>query len=216
MMSEQTQHPTEKIYNDPISVAQRTRQRVHFAAPSDKTAMLLHIVQNSDQLHAVVVTKTKRVADTLAAHLNQKEVHAASAHGSKRAQENDAAAKAFNAGELSVIITTDMVLPSLSLSDITHLISYDLPTEPEYYLNRMGCLNEVGEAVALVSEEQEVALLDIERVMRQQISEEKLEGFEPAPFSADEMMPKSRDKKKKPRHRKKRSKKSDETEPTER
>jgi len=214
-MSEPTQTTTQKIYYDPISVAQRTSQKRYLVAPSDKTAMLTHIVQNSNKIQAVVVTQTKRTADALSAHLSKLEITTASAHGSKRAQENEATAKAFNEGEISIIITTDMILPSLKLNNITHLISYDLPTEPEHYLNRMGCLKEVGEAIALVSEAQEVALLDIERVMRHEISEEELEGFEPAPFSVDNIMPKSSDKKKKPRHRKQKSKKATSTETTE-
>ena len=214
-MSETTQPTTQKIYYDPISVAQRTPQKLYHVAPSDKTAMLTHIIQNTKDIRLIVMTKTKRMADTLATHLNSLEITATSVHGSKRTQEIEAATLAFNEGELAVIITTDMILQSLKLDNITHLISYDLPSEPDHYLNRMVCLKEVGEAIVLISEDQEVELLDIERVMRHEISEAQLEGFEPAPFSVDTVMPKSRDKKKKPRHRKKKSKKATNSETTE-
>ena len=210
-MSDQT---TEKLYYDPISVAQRTPQKLHLVNTQDKQALLLHLIKNMSELHVVVITKTKREADTLSTYLNTQDVKSVSVHGSKRAAINEAATKAFEAGELSVLITTDMILQSLTLSNITHLISYDLPTEPEQYLKRMACLNEKGEAIAFVSEDQEVALLDIERVMRHEITEEAIEGFEPSAESINPA-PTPKDKKKKPRHRKKRRKSADKTEPTE-
>ena len=204
-MPEQTEQPTEKIYYDPISVAQRTKQKLHLVAPCDKAAMLVHILKTSENVHAIVITKTKREADTLSAYLNNQSINAAAVHGSKRAEENETSAKAFEEGELAVLITTDMILRSLELSNVSHLISYDLPTEPEHYLNRMACLNEQGEAIALVSEEQEVELLDIERVMRHEIPEEEIEGFVPTAES-DVTPQRTKDKKKKPRHRKQKRK----------
>jgi len=204
-MSEQTQKPTEKIYYDPISVAQRTKQKLHLVNSRDKRDILAHILKNIGDLHAVVITKTKREADALSVYLNKQDIRTASVHGSKRVEVNEASTKAFEDGELAVLITTDMILKSLELSNISHLISHDLPTEPEHYLNRMDCLNERGEAIALVSEDQEVALLDIERVMRHEIPEEEIEGFVPTPESEITPQP-TKEKKKKPRHRKKKRK----------
>ena len=206
-MSEQTTQPTEKIYYDPISVAQRTKQTLHLVATSDKVAIIAHIIKGTKDVHAVVITKTKRSADALSTYLNRQEITATSVHGSKRVQDNEAAAKAFDEGKLTVLITTDMILQSLELTSITHLISHDLPTEPEHYLSRMGCLNERGEAITLVSEDQETELLDIERVMRYEITEEALEDFVPIQESEVDATPQQpKDKKKKPRHRKKKRK----------
>ncbi len=212
-MSEQTEQSTEKIYYDPISVAQRTKQKFHLVANSDKAAILAHIIKNITDLHAVVITKTKREADALSVYLNKLEIKTASVHGSKRAEEIETSTKAFEDGEVAVLITTDMILKSLELSNISHLISYDLPTEPAHYLSRVDCLNERGEAIAFVSEEQEVELLDIERVMRQEIPEEKIEGFVPAPESEITPQP-TKDRTKKPRHRKKKRKAASTTQET--
>ena len=204
-MSEQTQEPTEKIYYDPISVAQRTKQKFHLVNSGDKRDILVHILKKIEDLHAVVITKTKREADALSVYLNEQQIKTASVHGSKRAEVNEASTNSFEEGELAVLITTDMILKSLELSNISHLISHDLPTEPAHYLSRVDCLNERGEAIAFVSEEQEVELLDIERVMRQEIPEEKIEGFVPTPES-DETPQRTKDRTKKPRHRKQKRK----------
>ena len=207
---------TEKIYYDPISVAQRTKQKFHFVDNRDKRDILVHILKNSEDAHAVVITKTKRDADALSVYLKGQSINAAAIHGSKRVQENEAAAKAFDEGELTVLITTDMILQSLELINITHMVSYDLPTVPEHYLSRMGCLNERGEAIAFVSEEQEVELIDIERVMRHEIPEEEVEGFVPTPESEANTAPqRTKDQKKKPRHRKQKRKAANKAKETE-
>ncbi len=206
-MPEQTEQSTEKIYYDPISVAKRTKQKLHLVASCDKAAMLAHIIKNSDDVHAVVITKTKRDADALSVYLKGQSINAAAIHGNKRAQENEAAAEAFGAGELNVLIATDMILQSLEFSNITHMVSYDLPTEPDHYLSRLGCMNEQGEAIAFVSPEQENELFDIERVMRHEIPEEEVDGFVPTPESEANATPQpTKDKKKKPRHRKQKRK----------
>ena len=206
-MPEQTEQPTQKIYYDPISVAQRTTQLLHVVDTEDKPSMLAHILKSCDDLHAVVITRTKRDADALSAYLKSREINAASVHGSKRVQENEATGKAFDEGELAVLITTDMILQSLELINITHMVSYDLPAEPKHYLNRVGCLNERGISIALVSNEQESELLEIERFMRHEIQEEEVVGYTGRSEADATLVSKPiKDQKKKPRHRKQKRK----------
>ncbi len=196
---------TEKIYYDPISVAQRTKQKLYLVDSRDKSEILHYFIKNNEDVHAVVITKTKREADALNVYLNSQKINTVSVHGSKRADQNINDVIAFEETKVSILITTDMILQSLKLSNITHLISYDLPSEPEHYLSRMVCLKEQGEAVAFVSEEDAVALLDIERVMRQEILEEEIVGFIPTPVQEARSQP-VKEKKKKPRHRKQKRK----------
>lgn len=211
-MPEQTEQPSKKIYYDPISVAQRTTQILHLVDTIDKASMLAHILKSIDDIHAVVITKTKRDADALSLYLQAQDISAAAIHSNKRAQQNDAASKAFDNGELIVLITTDMILKSLELTNITHMISYDLPLEPDHYLNRVGCLNERGISIALVSEEQESELLDIQRFMRHEMQEKEVKGFTGAPESDADLRAKPvKDQKKKPRHRKQKRKTSNTT-----
>ncbi|RLA71731.1 MAG: ATP-dependent helicase [Epsilonproteobacteria bacterium] len=204
-MPEQTDQPTKKIYNDPISVAKRTKQKLHLVSGSNKAAMLAHIIKSSDLLQAVVITKTKRDADTLSSYLKTQKINATAIHGNKRAQENESAAKAFREGEVNILITTDMILQSLELKNIVNMVSYNLPTVPDHYFSRLGSMNETGEAIALVSPEEERELFDIERVMRQEIPQEEVEGFVPI-HDTDEKTQPTKTQKKKPRHRKKKRK----------
>ena len=214
-MSEQTEQPEKKIYYDDISVAQRTTQIMHVVDSVDKASMLAHILKSIDDLHAVVITKTKRNADALSIYLQAQKINAAAIHSNKRAQENDAVNTSFESGEVTVLITTDMILQSLELTNITHMISYDLPLEPTHYLSRVGSLNERGISIALLSEDQETQLLDIERFMRHEMQEKEVEGYTGTPESDPTLIPKpAKDQKKKPRHRKQKRKAASKTDQT--
>jgi len=214
-MSEQIEQPEKKIYYDDISVAQRTTQIMHIVDSVDKASMLAHIFKSVDDLHAVVITKTKRNADALSIYLQSQNINAAAIHSNKRAQENDTVIKEFEAGEVNVLITTDMILQSLELTNITHMISYDLPLEPTHYLSRVGCLHERGISIALVCEEQDSQLLDIERFMRHEMQEKEVEGYTGTPESDAALTPKpAKDQKKKPRHRKQKRKTANKTDQT--
>ena len=208
-MPEQTENKTtKKIYNDPISVAKRTKQTVHFVGEHDKPAFLEHILKNNSSKPCVIITKSKRSADELSKYLDSKEIKALAIHGNHRAEQIENAAKSYNAGELNILITTDMILQSLDLSNIELIVSYNLPSDPKHYLSRLGYLKEVGESIAMVSPEDDKLLDAIEFTMKMEIEQVELESFIPTPHShADKMQKSAKDKKKKPRHSKKRAKK---------
>ncbi len=196
-----------KQYNDPISVAKRVKQKLYLVSQADKSAMLEQIIRNFATAKAVVITKTKRGADAVQTYLQTRDINAVAVHSNKGKQACEAGAKAFNEGEVDILITTDMILQSLGLTGVEYMLGYDLPLEAEHYLSRMGCVSETGEAISLVSEEEETLLFLIERKMRQEITQEELEGFIPTPES--EQIPKTaKTHKKKPRHKKSKSKDS--------
>lgn len=196
-----------KQYNDPISVAKRVKQKLYLVSQADKSAMLEQIIRNFATAKAVVITKTKRGADAVQTYLQTRDINAVAVHSNKGKQACEAGAKAFNEGEVDILITTDMILQSLGLTGVEYMLGYDLPLEAEHYLSRMGCVSETGEAISLVSEEEETLLFLIERKMRQEILQEELEGFTPTPES--EQIPKTaKTHKKKPRHKKSKSKDS--------
>lgn len=199
-MSEQTPVKPQKIFNDPISVAKRAKQKVYHTAQADKSSMLELIITNRGK--ALVLVKSKRGADSLSAELNAKGITAAAVHANKSAQACEAAAKAFEKGEVAVLFATDTMMQSLGLGGIALLISYDLPIEPEFYLARMGTLGEGGEAISLVSPEEESLLYLIERTMRHDIPIEELEGFVPSAEIPSEETAPGKSQKKKPRHKK--------------
>jgi ATP-dependent RNA helicase RhlE len=199
------EHAAVKQYNDPISIAKRAKQKLYHVSRVDKNAMLEQIIRSLCKVKAVVITKTKRSADELEAYLQTRDINAMSVHSNKGKQACEAGAKAFNEDEIDILITTDMILQSLALTGIEYMLGYDLPVEAEHYLSRIGCMSEAGEAISLVSKEEETLLFLIERKMRQEIVQEELEGFIPTPES-EQILTRHRTHTKKPRHKKTKSK----------
>lgn len=191
-----------KKYYDHISIAKRTTLLAHFVLPHDKPAMLEQIIKNSTKKSIVVVTKNKRSADELSSYLKSKDISALSIHGNHRTQQQEDAAKDYNAGNIHVLITTDMILKTLELITINKIISYDLPVEADNYFERNRYVDEIGESISLISPEDEKHLLNIEFLMKVEMQEAEVDGFVP---TVEEVKKPTKSKKKKPRHAKKKS-----------
>jgi len=208
-MSEQTDTPEKKIYNDQRSVALRTTQSVYFVQEHDKVSMLGLLLNDHKEKQVVIVAKSKKKADALSAFLISKEFKAIAVHGNHREEQQKEAATQFNLGALNMIITTDMILKTLELENIKLVVSYHLPEIPQDYYIHLAFMKELGEAIALVSPEDEHLLSNIELNMKQEIAEKVLEGFvdSATPNNAGKT---KKDRTKKPRHRKNKGKKEKE------
>lgn len=204
-MSEQIKKPSKKKYFDNVSVGKRTKQVVHLVDQHDKAAMLEQLMKNTSNMQTVVITKSKRNADALHSYLKTKNINALAVHGNHRAEQLEEAAKAFNASELNIIITTDMILKALELKNIQLIVSYDLPIEYEEYYVRLAYVDEVGESILLVNPEEESTLQIIEMKMKMEISQAEVEGFIATELDLKNALRK-KDKKKKPRHTKQKKK----------
>ena len=204
-MSEQIETAKEKIYYDQRSVALRTTQSIYFVKEHDKTSMLELMINDYKNMQVIIVVKSKKKADALSEFLIKKEFSALAVHGNHRESQQQEAASKFNMGSLHVIITTDMILKTLALENIKLVLSHDLPETPQDYYNRLALMKEKGDAIALVSIEDELFLHDIEVNMKAEIEEKVVEGF-----VASEVPKNGGKKKKKPRHSKSKGKKESE------
>ena len=209
-MREQTDKKKTKKYYDHISVASRTKQLAHFVLPHDKPAMLEQIIKNTSEKNIVIITKSKRSADELSSYLKTKNITSISIHGNHRVEQQVNAANAFNAGEINIIITTDMILKALELNTIDKIISYDLPIEQDSYYARVLYVDEIGESISLVSPDDEKLLVSLEFRMRAEMQEEDVKDFMPSTQDAPKAEKKKR---KKPRHAKKTVQKDTENTP---
>lgn len=203
-MSDKIDNPVTKKYYDHASVAKRTNQIVYFVEQHDKTIMLEQFIKNSGKKRIVVLTKSKRAADEVSKYLTTKGFLATAIHGNHRVEQKEEASKAFNASKINIIITTDMILKTLNLTKINVMVNYDLPQNAEEYFVRLLHVDEIGEAISFVSQEEESTLEMIELLMKQPMPQEKLKDFVPTPAPQGKTPRQNpKDKKKKPRRIKK-------------
>jgi ATP-dependent RNA helicase RhlE len=102
-------------------------------------------------------------------------------HGNKSQNARTRALAAFKSGELQTLVATDIAARGLDIEQLPHVVNFDLPNVPEDYVHRIGRTGRAGatgEAISLVSREEQPLLRDIERVIRRQLPREVVPGFE--------------------------------------
>ena len=187
-----------KKYYDNISVAKRTKQVVYLVQQHDKYQMLMETLANLSNKQLIILVKSKKTADILMEFLNKKELKSLAIHGNHRSSQIQAAQIAFNSKELSILITTDRILDKLVLENVQAVINYDLPLEASDYFNRLILVDETGESISFINEEDKTTLEIIEYMIKSKIKEEKIESFK----HTDAPIKMKKDKTKKPPHKK--------------
>jgi len=202
-MIQETTPPKEmKKYYDHISVAKRTSNKVYFVAQHDKNGMLDLVLKDMGTKQIIIIAKSKKVADELYFYLKESGHKVLAAHGNHKPEIVKERIETFNKTEINILITTDMILQANELENIGVILNYDLPFKPENYFKSMRLVDEIGECISFVSADEEKILALIELMLKMEVPEAIMDGFEPTPFSKT-----YKEKKKKPRHKKKSQKK---------
>ncbi len=141
----------EKVEVTPNSTTVDTiNQSVFFVDKENKKKLLLWVLRDPFVTSAIIFTRTKSGADKVAHDLNRARVGARSIHGDKSQIDRQAALDAFKERRIRVLVATDIAARGLDISELSHVINYDVPTEPESYVHRIGRTGRAGhEGVAL-------------------------------------------------------------------
>jgi ATP-dependent RNA helicase RhlE len=166
----------------PNSTADTVAQRVHPVDRADKSRLLAWLVGHHRWRQVLVFTRTKHGADKLAQSLERDGIQALALHGDKSQGERSRALARFKSGGVKVLVATDIAARGIDISDLPHVVNYDLPNTPTDYVHRIGRTGRAGsrgEAVSLVSRDERGLLRDIERLIKQTIPQHPIAGFEP-------------------------------------
>ncbi len=166
--------------NDPVEVevaarnatADTVTQIVYELAPADKRAAVVHLVKSRGLRQVIVFSNTKIGCSRLARELIRDDVKAESIHGDKSQSDRMKALEAFKAGELEVLVATDVAARGLDVAGVPCVINYDLPHNAEDYVHRIGRTGRAGasgEAISFFVPEEERLLADIEKLIRRKI-----------------------------------------------
>jgi len=105
-------------------------------------------------------------------------------HGNKSQTARTKALADFKAGELQVLVATDIAARGIDIDQLPHVVNFELPNVPEDYVHRIGRTGRAGatgEAVSLVCVDEDIFLRDIERLTKYTIPRQVVSGFEPDP-----------------------------------
>jgi ATP-dependent RNA helicase RhlE len=153
----------------PKRTAENIDQRVYFVPAGDKRALLASMLKDKAFQRVLVFTRTKHVANRVAEYLDKSGFAADAIHGNKSQGARQRALARFKSGEARVLVATDIAARGIDIDEITHVINYELPNEPESYVHRIGRTARAGQsgiAIAFCDPAENAFLRDIERLTR--------------------------------------------------
>jgi ATP-dependent RNA helicase RhlE len=169
------------------ATADTVAQKVYRVDRERKRQLLVHLIQQHNWYQVLVFTRTKHGADRLVKQLGYDRIQALAIHGNKSQAARTRALAKFKDGSLQVLVATDIAARGLDISELPHVVNFDLPNVPEDYVHRIGRTGRAGvtgEAISLVCVDEQKLLKDIETLIKQSLPKETLPGFEPDPAIA--------------------------------
>ncbi|PIE06603.1 MAG: DEAD/DEAH box helicase [Rhodobacterales bacterium] len=164
--------PVRVEVSPPGKPADKVTQGLHFVEQAGKTRLLVeHLDAHKDEL-ALVFTRTKHGANRLAKALDTEGFAVGAIHGNKSQSARERTIRAFRAGDLTVLVATDVAARGLDIPGVRHVYNYDLPNVPDNYVHRIGRTARAGRdgrAVAFCAPAEMSELRAIQKVMGRDI-----------------------------------------------
>ena len=175
-------NPIEISVSPRNAAAPTVSQWIYTVDKKQKAPLLTRLIKDGDWSQALVFTKTKHGANKLTKHLEGQGIVAAAIHGNKSQGARTRALADFKAGEIRILVATDIAARGLDIEQLPQVVNFDLPNVSEDYVHRIGRTGRAGltgEAISLVSADEVDLLSGIERLIQKVLPRKELEGFEP-------------------------------------
>jgi ATP-dependent RNA helicase DeaD len=146
-----------------------------------KFDLLLRVIDREKPRQCIIFCERKRWADRLYRDLRHHRKGVATMHGDLEQPVRDRIMQAFRDGKIVYLVATDVVGRGIDVTNISHIINYDLPMDPENYVHRIGRTGRMGAdgvAIAFVTPEQGEQLTAIECFINLQLHQERIPGFQ--------------------------------------
>jgi ATP-dependent RNA helicase RhlE len=161
--------------------AETVKHVIYPVSDTQKTDLLLALLDRVNYESVIIFCRTKHGADRVA-HLLKRNSHAVAVlHSNRTQREREQALQGFRDGRFEVLVATDIAARGLDISNVSHVINYDVPHHPEDYIHRIGRTGRAeasGDAFTLMVAEDASHVFAIERFISQKIVRVKLENFD--------------------------------------
>ncbi len=167
------------------STAGQISQVVHLVDKGRKRELLAQLIKTKQWKQVLVFTRTKHGANKLCKQLEEYSgIKSSAIHGNKSQGARTKALADFKAGNIEVLVATDIAARGIDIDQLPHVVNYELPNVPEDYVHRIGRTGRAGmkgEAVSLVCIDEHELLRAIERFTKSKIKQIDIEAFRPNP-----------------------------------
>ncbi|MCD8354301.1 MAG: DEAD/DEAH box helicase [Clostridiales bacterium] len=177
-----------RVAVDPVnSTVDAIRQQVYLVDRVNKTKLLVSLLEEQDLSSVLVFTRTKHGANKVSKDLQKAGVSAAAIHGNKSQTARQEALAGFKAGNIRVLVATDIAARGLDIEELACVVNYNLPEVPETYVHRIGRTGRAGRgglAIAFCDFNEQPLLKDIEKLMGKKVPQVKdhpwpMQNFDP-------------------------------------
>jgi len=162
-----------KVEVAPVSsTADTVKQGLFHVSKSDKKFLLSYLLKKMWSVPVLVFSRTKHGADRIVKDLSKVWITAQAIHGNKSQNARQRALKNFKSGETRILVATDIAARGIDIDDLSYVINYDLPNEPESYVHRIGRTGRAGHngtALSFCNQEEHEYLLDIQKLIWKKI-----------------------------------------------
>ena len=141
-------HVTGDLESVPLN---KIEQQLFFVEQKDKIELLKDMLDKDNISRALIFSRTKYGADKLVRKLRGSQYTIEAMHGNKSQQNRQRVLDNFRNDKTQIVIATDLAARGLDVDDITHVINFDLPSEPETYIHRIGRTARAGKTGIAIS-----------------------------------------------------------------
>lgn len=188
--SKEIRNMTRELLMNPITIevapqnttAQTVEQRAYRCDQAAKSDLVIKLIKDNKWEQVLIFTKTKHGANRLCKKLEESGIISSAIHGNKTQNARTKALDGFKAKTVKVLVATDIAARGIDISQLPHVINYELPNIPEDYVHRIGRTGRAGkegEAISLVSNDERPFFKGIEKLISKKISLTDIEGFTP-------------------------------------
>ena len=172
---EHMNEPEKLVVETESITAARVRQKLYYPADEEKIPLLIGLLSRSEGARTMVFVNTKAFVERVARALERAGYRVGVLSGDVPQKKRESLLKKFQAGQLELLVATDVAARGLHIDGVSHVYNYDLPFDAEDYVHRIGRtarLGAEGDAISFACERYAMSLPDIEAYIEQKIPSE--------------------------------------------
>jgi len=157
------------------------KQTAYLVSPEKKGPLLRYLIEHHDMQKDLVFTSSIRTADNVCTKLIKNGINAEAIHSKKTQSARNKAMLDFKTGAITVLVATDLAARGIDILFLPYVINYELPRSPKDYIHRIGRTGRagaMGEAISLVTNEEESHFYVIQKKMGKRVEKIDTEGMD--------------------------------------
>jgi ATP-dependent RNA helicase RhlB len=169
--------PEKLVVETEFITAAKVRQKVYYPSDEEKLPLLIALLSRSEGARTMVFVNTKAFVERVARALEKAGYRVGVLSGDVPQKKRESLLKKFQAGQLEILVATDVAARGLHIDGVSHVYNYDLPFDAEDYVHRIGRtarLGAEGDAISFACERYAMSLPDIEAYIDQKLPTEQV------------------------------------------